>query len=94
MLESPEDFDTSEELYDAVGSVLLESLGADEHEEEGAKVRRVCNELYTVLCGGGDGDLAAVQGEGVENADMAKLLAAPVHLASKLKDEGWHSNYV
>ena len=85
MLESPEDFESSEELFDAVGSVLLESLGADEQEGEGAKVRRVCDELYTVLCGGGDGDLGAV---GEENADMAKLLNAPVHLASKLKGEG------
>jgi hypothetical protein len=92
ILESPEDFDSSEELFDAVGSVLLESLGADEDGEEGAKVRRVCDELYSVLCGGGGGDLGAgaLPGEGdTENADMAKLLDAPVHLASRLKDEGW-----
>lgn len=96
MLESPEDFDTAEELFDAVGSVLLESLGANEQGEEGARVRGVCDELYTVLCGGGGGgggDLGAgaMPGEGTtENADMAKLLDAPVHLASRLRDEGWY----
>ena len=73
-----------------MGSVLLESLGADEQGEEGSKVRGVCDELYTVLCGGGGGDLGAgALGEGAtENADMAKLLDAPIHLASRLKDEG------
>ena len=73
-----------------MGSVLLESLGADEQGEEGSKVRGVCDELYTVLCGGGGGDQGAgALGEGAtENADMAKLLDAPVHLASRLKDEG------
>ena len=94
VLESPEDFDSSDELFDAVGSVLLESLGADEEGEDGAKVRGVCDELYTVLCGGGGGGglvgAGILPGDGAtENADMAKLLDAPVHLASRLKDEGW-----
>ena len=91
VLESPEDFDSSDELFDAVGSVLLESLGADEEGEEGAKVRGVCDELYSVLCGGGGvGDglgPGVLPGDGA--TDMAKLLDAPVHLASRLKDEGW-----
>ena len=76
-----------------MGSVLLESLGADEEGEDGAKVRGVCDELYSVLCGGGGGGLVGagvLPGDGAtENADMAKLLDAPVHLASRLKDEGW-----
>ena len=82
VLESPEDFESSEELFDAVGGVLLESLGASKDDED--KVREVCEQLYNVLCGGGDvGDL----GDSEDDA-MAKLLDAPVHLASKLKDEG------
>ena len=91
VLESPEDFESSDELFDAVGSVLLESLGADEQGEDGAKVRGVCDELYTVLCGGDGGDLGiGTLGDGATgNADMTKLLDAPVHLASRLKDEGW-----
>ena len=74
-----------------MGSVLLESLGADEEGEDGAKVRGVCDELYSVLCGGGgDGGLVGVgslPGDGA--TENAKLLDAPVHLASRLKDEGW-----
>lgn len=80
MLESPEDFDSSGDLFDAVGGVLLESLGATEDEEH--RVREVCEQLYEVLCGGG-GDMGDSQ-----DAAMAKLLDAPIHLASKLKDEG------
>ena len=78
-----------------MGSVLLESLGADEHGEEGVKVRAVCDELYAVLCGGGgDQGAGVLPGEGAtENANMAKLLDAPVHLASRLKDEGWRQRY-
>ena len=89
VLESPEDFDSPEELFDAVGSVLLESLGVDEQEEGGTKVKRVCDELYDVVCGGGGGDLGAVGVNGAESADKAKLLDAPVHLATRLKDKGW-----
>ena len=87
VLESPEDFETSDELFDAVGSVLLESLGTA--EDEGDKVRGVCDQLYAVLCGGG---LEIEGSEGGSSRDTstapAKLLDAPVHLASKLKDDG------
>lgn len=82
ILESPEDFDNSDELFDAVGSVLLESLGSDGGEED--KVREVCDHLYAVLCGGGSAS------EDIDSqAAAAKLLDAPVHLATKLKVEGW-----
>ena len=78
-----------------MGSVLLESLGADEEGEDGAKVRGVCDELYSVLCGGGGGGggggglvgVGSLPGDGA--TENAKLLDAPVHLASRLKDEGW-----
>ena len=82
VLDSPEDFDSSEDLFDAVGSVLLESLGVDGEEDQ---VRGVCDHLYAVLCGGGCGDDLE---DGEEDADMAKLLNAPIHLASKLRDDG------
>ena len=47
ILDSPEDFDSNEELYDAVGGVLLE-VGGDNGEEQ---VRELCERLYVVLKG-------------------------------------------
>ena len=85
VLESPEDFDNEDELFDAVGSVLLESLGFADQEED--KVREVCSQLYAILCGGGGGTADSGDSD-CQDAAIAKRLDAPVHLASKLKDEG------
>ena len=48
MLESPDDFNSSEDVYEAVGSVLLESSG-DPTDEEG--IRDLCVLLFGVLRG-------------------------------------------
>ena len=47
ILESPEDFDSSDDVYDAVGVVLLEGV---EHAEEG-QIRELCERLYAVMKG-------------------------------------------
>ena len=47
ILDSPEDFDSSEELYDAVGGVLLEVGGVNGEEH----VRELCERLYIALKG-------------------------------------------
>ena len=48
MLESPDDFNSSEDVYEAVGSVLLES-SEDPTDEEG--VRDLCALLFEALRG-------------------------------------------
>ena len=48
MLESTDDFNTTEDVYDAVGSVLLES-SQDPTDEEG--IRDLCALLLGVLRG-------------------------------------------
>ena len=44
---SPEDFDNCEELFDAVGGVIMEA-GEGAREEE---VREICQRLYQVMRG-------------------------------------------
>lgn len=74
MLGSPDDFDSPEDVFDAVGVVLLDS--SDE-----TTVRGFCEAVYKGFHGGQtDGGSGGVEG--------AKLLDAPVQLASKLKIGG------
>ena len=80
-MESPDDFESSDEVHDAVGGVLLESI---ESSNEVA-VLSLCSRLYSTLIGdesGGGEACDKVTGGG------KKLLDAPVHLAAKLKDQG------
>ena len=79
VVESPEDFNGEEDVYDAVGDVLLDS---DPSSEEG-DIREFCGLLFSVLCkvSGAPGAVEGVALPGNEN----KLLKAPVQLLSKLK---------
>ena len=81
VLESPDDFDSSEEVYEAVGGVLLESIV--ESDEVG--VKGLCETLYSLLIGEEEG-VAAESAE--HNSGSARLLDAPVQLSSRLQDKG------
>lgn len=48
ILESPEDFESSEDVFDAVGGVMLES--AEEVGEE-ERVRELCDKLFAIMRG-------------------------------------------
>ena len=48
ILESPEDFSSSAELYEAVGGMILES-GGEEAEEK--RVQELCDDLFRVIQG-------------------------------------------
>lgn len=82
MLGSPEDFESSEDVYDAVGEILLDSTGRA--DEEG--IRRFCDVLHRMLHGGGKEVEDASRGD--EN--VGKLLETPVQLSSKLRIEGMY----
>ena len=90
MLDSPDDFEASEDVYEAVGVVLLESVEESDEDE----VKGLCQTLYRLLTtGGGGGGGGADKENGAEsvkteNLAAARLLEAPVQLSSKLKVEG------
>ena len=48
VLESPEDFGSSEELYDAVGGMIVEAAG-EGVEEDG--VQEICDRLFGLMKG-------------------------------------------
>lgn len=53
VLKSPEDFESSEELYDAVGGMILEAAGNGVREvgtEEDA-VHWICDQLFSIVQG-------------------------------------------
>lgn len=68
-------------MYDAVGGILLESV--DDLEED---IRVFCQTLYFMLIGT-EGQVEEV-GELEGRSEGARLLEAPVQLATKLKIEG------
>ena len=51
MLESPEDFSSCEELYDAVGGMIIETVEREEGEGEGVEVQWICEQLFSVMQG-------------------------------------------
>ena len=79
VLESPDDFEASEDVYDAVGGVLLECVESDEDEVKG-----FCKTLYALLTGADNGG----KDESAEQQDSVRLLDAPVQLSTKLKVKG------
>lgn len=81
VLESPDDFEASEDVYDAVGGVLLECVESNEEEVKG-----FCETLYALLSGIDDGGKDGVAE--LAEQDSARLLDAPVQLSTKLKVEG------
>ena len=48
VLESPEDFESSEELYEAVGGMIEGALGEDEEERD---VHILCQQLFSIALG-------------------------------------------
>ena len=48
VLESPEDFESSEELYEALGGMIEGALGED---EEGRDVHFLCQQLFSIALG-------------------------------------------
>lgn len=48
VLESPEDFSSSAELYEAVGGVILEAGGEGTQEK---RVQELCDNLFRVIQG-------------------------------------------
>ena len=51
VLESPEDFDSSDDVYDAVGGVILEASGHSADEDGERKVRELCERMFASLKG-------------------------------------------
>lgn len=53
ILESPEDFESSAELYDAVGGMILgvAASGSEEGELEEDSVRWICDQLFSAMQG-------------------------------------------
>lgn len=82
MLQSPDDFESSEEVYEAVGEVLLECIV----ESDEAGVKGLCHTLYSLLIGEEEGCLSVESTE--QDNGSARLLDAPVQLSSKLQDKG------
>jgi len=78
-VESPEDFGSVDDVYDAVGDVLLDSDPSSEEED----VREFCGLLLSLLHGVG-GASGAEDGATIPGKEN-KLLKAPVQLSSKLK---------
>lgn len=78
VLESPDNFEASDDVYDAVGGVLLEYVVESDEDE----VKGLCETLYALLTGGG--------GQVAESAeqDQTRLLEAPVQLSTRLKVDG------
>ena len=88
VLESPDDFQSAEDVHDAVGVVLVESLPSTDEDT----ILTLCSRLYSILIGqdgdSGDKVTAGASGDKATADDGKKLLDAPVHLAAKLKDQG------
>ncbi len=74
VLESPDDFSVAEDVYEAVGDVLLDSATTSSEED----IRHFCGLLHSALRGSDE-----LEGDG--QMDENKLLEAPVMLSSKLK---------
>lgn len=53
VLESPEDFESSAELYDAVGGMILEATGShsEKEESEEGSVHWICDQLFSAMQG-------------------------------------------
>lgn len=53
VLESPEDFESSAELYDAVGGMILEAAGthSEKEEAEEGSVHWICDQLFSAMQG-------------------------------------------
>ena len=51
VLESPEDFESSEELYDAVGGMIVGAVGGEEEEEGEVEVHWICEQLFSIMRG-------------------------------------------
>lgn len=53
VLESPEDFESSAELYDAVGGMILEADGShsEKEETEEGSVQWICDQLFSAMRG-------------------------------------------
>ncbi|KAL5491328.1 hypothetical protein EMCRGX_G016598 [Ephydatia muelleri] len=77
VLESPDDFNSSEDVYEAVGSVLLDS-SQDPTDEEG--IRDLCALLLGALKG--DDDYESFE---ESNGNEKKLLDAPIYLGDRFK---------
>ena len=50
VLESPEDFESSEDLYEAVGGMIVEAAG-EEGEEGEEVVHWICEQLFSLMQG-------------------------------------------
>ena len=48
ILDSPDDFDSSTDVYDAVGGVIQEASGSEESEEV---IRELCDQMFAALKG-------------------------------------------
>jgi ATP-binding cassette subfamily F protein 3 len=72
-LESPEDFESSEDLYEAVGGMIVEAAG-EEGEEGEEVVRWICEQLFSLM-----------QGDTQTGEADHKLLDAPVNLAQRVR---------
>ncbi len=78
VLQTPDDFDDSGDVYDAVGGVLCDSLQSTNEDA----VQLLCSRLYSILIGQSEPSVKVTVDEG------KKLLEAPVQLATKLKGQG------
>ena len=82
-MESPDDFQCPEDIYEAVGGVLLESTGSDDEQE----VRGFCETLYRQVTGGG-GEEAEEGAESGNKAEGARKLDAPIQLSTRINSTG------
>merc|ERR550519_265127 len=68
-----EEFDTSDDLFEAVGCHLYEE------EDDEDEVKDICTKLLKLMKGGKDGDIP------VQNGSV-KILNAPVHIGERAKE--------
>ena len=79
ILEAPEDISTEDELYEAIGELLM-GMSPDKSEQE---VRKVLKRIYRVIQTNSDGILAE---------EKFALLDAPINLRDKIIESGVESN--
>ncbi len=82
VLDSPDDFQSVEDVHEAVGEVLSESLPST----NGDVAHTLCSRLYSILIGQNKPNDKQVTTTTVDRGK--KLLQAPVNLSTKLKDQG------
>lgn len=68
-----EDFENSDEIYDAIGEVLHE-VASNKTEDD---IRSLCTKFHTIL---------KPHSNGTEKSQMRKILAAPVHLGEMAEE--------